>query len=126
MSAILAVAAGGAAGAVARYLVMSGIGHWFGAAFPYGTLVVNVVGSFVLGALVETMALVWSVGADVRAFLVVGVLGSFTTFSTFSLDVVTLVQRGQLGFAGLYVVASVVLALVAFVLGMALFRVLLS
>lgn len=126
MSAILAVAAGGAAGAVARYLVMSGVGHWLGAGYPYGTLVVNVVGSFVLGALVETMALVWSVGADVRAFLVVGVLGSFTTFSTFSLDVVVLVQRGQLGLAGLYVVASVVLALVGFMLGLALFRVLLS
>lgn len=126
MSAILAVAAGGAAGAVARYLVMSGIGHWFGPSFPYGTLVVNVVGSFVLGALVETMALVWSVGTEMRAFLVVGVLGSFTTFSTFSLDVVTLVQRGQLGIAGFYVVASVVLALVGFMLGLALFRVVLS
>ncbi len=126
MSAILAVAAGGAAGAVARYLVMSGVGHWLGAGYPYGTLVVNVVGSFVLGALVETMALVWSVGADLRAFLVVGVLGSFTTFSTFSLDVVVLVQRGQLGLAGLYVVASVVLALVGFMLGLALFRMLLS
>ena len=126
MSAILAVAAGGAAGAVARYLVMSGVGHWLEAAFPYGTLVVNVIGSFVLGALVEVMALVWTIGADLRAFLVVGVLGSFTTFSTFSLDVVTLVQRGQLGFAGLYVVASVVLALVGFMLGLALFRMLLS
>lgn len=126
MSAILAVAVGGAAGAVARYLVMSGVGHWLGAGYPYGTLVVNVVGSFVLGALVEVMALVWSVGADLRAFLVVGVLGSFTTFSTFSLDVVVLVQRGQLGLAGLYVVASVVLALVGFMLGLALFRMLLS
>ncbi len=126
MSAILAVAAGGAAGAVARYLVMSGVGHWLGAAFPYGTIVVNVIGSFVLGALVEVLALVWTIGADLRAFLVVGVLGSFTTFSTFSLDVVTLVQRGQLGFAGLYVVASVVLALVGFMLGLALFRMLLS
>ncbi len=126
MSAILAVAAGGAAGAIARYLVMSGIGHWFGMAFPYSTLVVNVVGSFVLGALVETMALVWSVSGEMRAFLVVGVLGSFTTFSTFSLDVVVLVQRGQLGIAGLYVVASVVLSLVGFMLGLALFRVVLS
>jgi len=126
MNAVLAVAAGGAVGAVARYLVMTRVGHWLGAVFPYGTLTVNIVGSFVLGAMVEAMALAWTVGGEMRAFLVVGMLGSFTTFSTFSLDVVTLIQRGQLGSAGFYVVASVIVALVGFMLGMTLLRLVLA
>ena len=68
------------------------------------------------------MALAGTVGGEMRAFLVVGVLGSFTTFSTFSLDVVVLIERGQRGLAGLYVVASVVAALVGFMFGMMLLR----
>ncbi len=126
MKMLLAVAAGGAAGAVARYLAMSGIGHWFGMGFPYGTLAVNVAGSIVLGALVEIMALVWSVGLEMRAFLVVGVLGSFTTFSTFSLDVVVLIQRGEVATAGLYMVASVVLAVAGFMAGLYALRLVLT
>ncbi len=126
MNAVLAVAAGGAVGAVARYLVMVRVGHWLGAAFPYGTLTVNVLGSFILGAMVEAMALAWTVGGELRAFLVVGMLGSFTTFSTFSLDVVTLVQRGAYGSAGLYVLVSVSVALVGFMLGMTLLRLIIA
>ena len=126
MSALLAVAAGGAVGAVARYLVMIQVGHLLGAGFPYATLAVNVIGSFILGSLVEALALVWTVGSDLRAFIVVGVLGSFTTFSTFSLDVISLIERGQIGAAGLYIVASVVLTVAGFVAGMMLLRVVLS
>lgn len=126
MQMLIAVAAGGAVGAVGRYLVMSQVGHWLGMSFPYGTLVVNVVGSFVLGALVEIMALVWSTGQELRAFLVVGVLGAFTTFSTFSLDAVALVERGAIGAAALYVAASVFFAIAGLVAGLALFRLLLG
>ena len=85
--AILAVAAGGALGAVARFLVSSGTGYLFGYGFPFGTLIVNVLGSFALGVLIQVTAFAWSPSAEVRAFVVVGVLGAFTTFSTFSLDV---------------------------------------
>jgi CrcB protein len=116
------VAAGGAIGAVGRYLVMSGLGHWLGHGFPVGTLVVNVLGSLAMGALVELGALVWSPSPELRAMLVVGLLGSFTTFSTFSLDVVVLVGRGA-NFAAMgYIVASVVLSIAGLVLGMALVR----
>jgi len=110
MQTILAVAAGGAFGAVARYLVMIGVGRLLGPHdFPWGTLTVNVVGSVLMGVLVEVLALVWSPSQELRALLVVGVLGAFTTFSTFSLDVVALTERGQTLYAAAYVTGSVVL-----------------
>ncbi len=117
-----AVAAGGAVGAVGRYLVISAVGHIFGTGFPLGTIVVNVVGSFVLGALIEALALVWSPSPELRAMVVVGVLGAFTTFSTFSMDVVLLYERGALGQAALYIGASVILSIGAFFLGLSLLR----
>lgn len=122
MSSIVAIAAGGAVGAVARYLLTIQFGHLLGLGFPYGTLIINVAGSMFLGMLLEVMALFWSVGNDFRAFLVIGVLGSFTTFSTFSLDVMVMFNRGDIVAASLYVLASVGFALVAFAGGMAAVR----
>ena len=126
MKLLLAVAAGGALGAVGRYMVMSQVGHWLGTSFPYGTLTVNVLGSFVLGVLVEVMALAWSPSAELRALLVVGMLGAFTTFSTFSMNVVLNYERGELAVTALYIVASVVLSIAAFFAGLALMRVILA
>ena len=126
MKIILAVAAGGAIGATARYFVMVLAGRVLGFGFPWGTLAVNVVGSFLLGALVDIMALKWSVGPEMRAFLVVGVMGAFTTFSAFSLDVVTHAQRGEWAVTGIYVVASVTLSVGGFLLGMAAMKALLT
>jgi CrcB protein len=123
VSTVLAVAAGGALGAVARYFMMAGVGMWLGPGYPYGTMVVNVLGSLIFGALVEMMALMWNIGGDFRAFIVIGILGSFTTFSTYSLDAVVLFHRGDMIGTALYVVGSVVLALACFVAGMALVRV---
>jgi CrcB protein len=120
------IAAGGAVGAVARYVVLVGVARLWGSAFPWGTLTVNVVGSFILGALVEILALVWSPGEGVRALLVVGMLGAFTTFSTFSLDVVTLYERGALAAAAAYIIASVVLSVAALFAGLWVFRTALS
>ena len=122
MSTVLAIAAGGALGAVARYLLTIQIGHLLGLGFPYGTLLVKIMGSMALGALLEGLALFWSVGNEFRAFLVVGVLGSFTTFSTFSLDVMVMFNRGDVMPASLYLLASVGLALAAFMGGMAAVR----
>lgn len=122
MSTVLVIAAGGAVGAVARYLLAAQVGLILGLGFPYGTMIVNVLGSLILGALVESMALFWSVSNDLRAFLVIGMLGSFTTFSTFSLDVITLFNRGDILPASLYVLASVGFALAAFMGGMAAVR----
>ena len=126
MNVILAVAAGGALGAVGRYLLVVQVGHWLGTGFPYGTMVANVLGSFIMGALIETMALVWSTSLELRAFLTVGVLGAFTTFSTFSMDVALLVERGAFGPAFLYVLSSVVLSIAALFAAMHLFRSLLT
>tara|TARA_B100000315_G_scaffold260876_1_gene326714 strand:+ start:10084 stop:10464 length:381 start_codon:yes stop_codon:yes gene_type:complete len=122
MNMILSIAVGGAIGAVGRYLTMVGIGHWIGHGFPYGTLVVNIFGSLVLGSLIEVFALTWSPSQELRAFFVVGVLGAFTTFSAFSLDVVALIERGEFLPAASYIIASVVLSIAALFFGMMIFR----
>jgi CrcB protein len=119
---ILAVALGGALGSVGRLLVARQMLHWFGTGFPWGTLTVNVVGSFLMGVLIETMALRWSVGPELRGFLVVGLLGGFTTFSTFSLDVVVLFERGQAMLSAGYILASVAVSVAGLFAGMHLVR----
>ena len=119
---IAAVALGGAIGAVSRYLAVGQVAHWLDHDFPYGTLTVNVLGSFLMGVIVELSALVWSPSPELRAFLTVGFLGAFTTFSTFSLETVLLYERGNLLLCGLYVVTSVVLSVGAFFAAIYLLR----
>jgi len=126
MKMILAIAAGGAVGAVGRHFLAHQVTALFGAGFPLGILACNVIGSFVMGALIEVMALAWNPSVDVRAFLTVGLLGAFTTFSTFSLDVVLLAQRGEYTLAGVYVVASVTLSVAGLLAGLHLFRAVLA
>ena len=123
---LLIVAAGGAVGAAGRHLTVAGVTALMGHGFPYGTLVVNVAGSFALGALTETAALTWSASQEARAFLAVGVLGAFTTFSAFSLDVVVQIERGALGPAALYVLSSVALSVVGLFAGLRLMRMVLA
>lgn len=122
MKIILAIAAGGAVGAVLRHLINVQSLLWFGPGFPWSTLFVNVVGSFLMGVLVETSALVWSPGPAMRAMIAVGFLGALTTFSSFSLDVGALYGRGDLLTAFVYVVLSVVLSIGAFFAALALMR----
>lgn len=126
MTTILAVALGGAAGAVARYLVMGRVAHALGAAFPWGTLAVNILGCLVYGALAEIFARKWSPGGEVQALLTAGFLGGFTTFSAFSLDVYTLIEHGAPIQAAAYIVISVALSILAFFLGLFALRVLLT
>ncbi len=114
------VALGGAIGASLRYLVGLGASRVVGHGFPWGTLAVNVAGSFAMGALV-----VWLAQKDstrLAPLLATGVLGGFTTFSAFSLDALTLYERGQAAVAAAYVVASVALSLLAVVAGVAFAR----
>ncbi len=120
MNDFLVVAAGGAFGAVCRYLVYILAGLFFGTGVA--TLTVNIVGSFVMGVLVEGMALAWNVNQQFRLFLLVGILGSFTTFSTFSLDVAVLYERGQLGLVAGYILISVICSIGALFAGMYLMR----
>ncbi len=126
MKMLVYIAAGGAVGAVARHLMAGHIGSWLGHGFPWGILTVNILGSFVLGALVEIFALVWSPSPELRALIVVGALGSFTTFSAFSMDVFFLYNKGQMLQAALYIGASVAFAVLAFFLAMYLMRIVLS
>ena len=122
MKTLLAVAIGGAVGAIGRHLVASQVTKIFGTGFPLGTLTVNVIGSFVMGCLIETMALAWSPAPEFRAFLTVGMLGAFTTFSTFSMEVVLLAGRGQYVEVAAYVLASVALSVGGLLLGLHLVR----
>jgi len=122
MQTLLAVAAGGALGAVSRYLTVSLILLATGGGFPWGTLTVNVLGSFLMGMIVELFALHVNVSQDVRFFLMVGFLGSFTTYSTFSLDVHLLLSRGEWLPALSYIAASNILSVAALMAGLFLIR----
>lgn len=112
------VAAGGAIGASLRFLT-NGVATRLAPGFPWGTLVVNIVGCAVMGALATLLA---SRGARLAPFLLTGVLGGFTTFSAFSLDALTLWERGEPVPALLYVLGSVILSLLAVLAGAALAR----
>jgi CrcB protein len=117
---LMQVALGGAIGASARYLTNVAATRAFGIGFPWGTIAVNIVGSFLMGALVVFLA--HRDATRLAPFLMTGLLGGFTTFSAFSLDALTLFERGETGTAALYVVGSVVLSLAAIVAGMAFLR----
>jgi len=122
MNLVLFIAAGGAIGAVGRYSVMTAVSHLFGADYPYGTILVNLIGSFVLGGLLESLKYFSAISNELQVFLIVGVLGSFTTFSTFSMDVVVLMQRNEMFAAGLYILGSFVVSIGGLFLAMILFR----
>lgn len=114
------VALGGALGACARHLTGVATRHLFGLGFPWGTLTVNIFGSALMGLLVVVLAK--KGGMHLAPFLMIGVLGGFTTFSSFSLDAVALWERGETGIAAAYVLGSVVLSILALFAGMALMR----
>jgi len=107
---LLAIALGGGLGALGRYAVGAGALAVFGPGFPVGTLAVNVIGGFLMGVIVETGALRVPFLPELRAFLTVGLLGGFTTYSAFSLETALMIERGEFGSAMLYALASVVLS----------------
>jgi len=109
----VAVAAGGGLGAVLRFYSGHVINGMAGSHFPYSTIFVNIVGSFLIGFLMELPALKSADSVELRAFLITGILGGFTTFSAFSLDVLKLLDAQQYASAGLYILCSLVVSLVA-------------
>ncbi len=122
MPTLLWVALGGAIGSAARYGVNVWSGRMLGSEFPWHTFIVNVVGCFAMGVLVELMALKLNVGNDIRAFLTTGILGGFTTFSAYSLDFAVLMERKTYGAALAYGAGSVALSLIAVFAGLSLVR----
>jgi len=119
----LLVGAGGALGAMSRYGLSSIIGRLWPMSFPLATLLINIIGSVLMGVFIGLLArFMPPQQAELRMFVAVGVLGGFTTFSSFSLDTITLIERGALLQAGLYVLMSVVLCLIGLYLGLLMTR----
>ena len=122
MEKVLFVALGGGIGAALRYLLTELANLHGGVFFPYGTILANLIGSFCIGILFVFFSESSDLSPIVKLFFVTGILGGFTTFSTFSLDTAVLFERGQLGLTALYVALSVGGSLLALFGGLALCR----
>lgn len=119
---VLLVAAGGAAGSVARYFTNVGMLRLMGPTFPWGTLAVNIVGSMLIGMFAELIMTKFSASEGLRLLLVTGFLGGYTTFSAFSWDIIMMVNRGDGLWALVYIAASILISLMAVMAGLALVR----
>lgn len=126
MTPVLWVAAGGAVGSVARYGLNIGLSRLHAQSFPWGIFTVNVLGSLAMGILVALFARKWPDGENLRLALTTGLLGGFTTFSAFSYDVVALMEKGEMGTAAIYALASVVLSVLACLVGLWIVRTLIA
>ncbi len=123
MQAVLLVGIGGAVGSMARYGLSVLVGRLWSGSFPLAILLTNIAGSVLMGVLVGLLArFMPESGNEIRLFAAVGVLGGFTTFSSFSLDTIILLERGELAQATLYVVLSVVVCLAGLYLGLLITR----
>lgn len=107
MNGILVVATGGAIGSVARYLFGMWTVRTFGFGFPWGTLGVNLIGAFLIGVIVELSAARLHLAPELRLFLITGIMGGFTTFSSYALEVSAMMQRGNHALAALYGFGSI-------------------
>lgn len=116
------VCLGGAIGTGARYLIATTAPRLFGTSFPYGTLAVNLIGSFCLGAIMHVGLTTALISPTMRIVLSTGVMGGFTTYSTFNYETLELLREGALGLAGLNVAATVVLCLLGGAMGVSLAR----
>ena len=122
MTHILIVAMGGAIGASLRHITNLLTLRWFGPNFPWGTLTVNILGSFLMGVFVELLARKFDGSQELRLFVATGIFGGFTTFSAFSLDTALMWERGDMMPAIGYVVASVLISIAALFAGLAVVR----
>jgi fluoride exporter len=119
---LLLVMAGGAIGAGFRFQLGRLALHQFGPGFPWGTLIVNLLGGLLIGVLAGRLARFGEAGESLRLFLSMGILGGFTTFSAFSLETMNMLHRGEVGFAAAYVTASVAGSVLLLMTGLWLVR----
>ena len=119
----LIVFLGAGIGGALRHSVNVGAARLFGYGFPFGTLIVNILGSFLMGLLAGYFAFRPGMAQHMRLFLTTGILGGFTTFSAFSLDTALLVERHAYWLAGAYVAGSVAASIIALFAGMSIFRI---
>jgi CrcB protein len=126
MNAVIAVFVGAGLGGVLRHGLNAAITASLGAAFPYGILAINILGSTAMGLVAAWFASSGDGGSSLRLFLATGILGGFTTFSAFSLDTVALIERGETGAAAVYVAASVGLSILGLAVGLWAMRAILA
>lgn len=123
MQIILSIACGGAIGAVLRYMLSSAVQNISGSSFPYGMLVCNVLGSMILGILYDSLSKVSLFSDNIKLFIQVGILGSFTTFSAFSLESFLMIEKGDYSAAIIFILISVILSILGLVSGIYFTRV---
>ena len=122
MERFILICVGGAIGTALRYLTVGAVVRWLGVEFPYGTLIVNVVGSFLIGLIQEFALTSALIPEPTRLFLTVGIMGGLTTYSSFSYDTLHLMQTGAWGYAWVYVLVTTAVCLGVCLLGIALGR----
>ena len=113
---------GGGLGATLRHVINVSCARCLGTGFPYGTFIINITGSLVMGLIAGYLAFKGEAAQPWRLFVMTGILGGYTTFSAFSLDAALMYERGEIGLAALYVVGSVALAIAGLFAGLALVR----
>lgn len=119
---VVLIGVGGGLGTALRYAIAVGAARWLGLGFPWGTLAVNVIGSFLLGVVMEVAGTREIAGVQAKLVLGAGVLGGFTTYSSFNLETIRLAEQGAYGRAGAYVLATLLGCLLAGVAGVVLAR----
>tara|TARA_Y100000590_G_scaffold458232_1_gene612529 strand:+ start:4410 stop:4784 length:375 start_codon:yes stop_codon:yes gene_type:complete len=122
MIGVIAIVIGGALGSLCRYFMSMNIYLLLGKSFPYGTLAVNILGSIIMGSVYILAMEKITISEELRAGITVGFLGAFTTFSTFSIETMNLIESGEITKAGLNIILSVILCIVGCWLGMSITR----
>jgi len=122
MQILFSIAFGGALGALARYFLSRNIDSLSGSNFPYGILICNILGSMILGFLYEYIAKDSLLSENIKSFIQIGILGSFTTFSAFSLEAYLMIEEGNYSIAAIFIILSVFLSIAGLVLGINFYK----